>query len=132
MRPFFTIASAAALTFSSETAAAKQFQLFQPIGGVSAILSPTTILNFRFAVPSELFARNVTTYSPALVNVPVMWPVCGSSCRPDGKLSAAKVIGRSPVAAMVNKNGEPGRTPKISALLMRGLGEAGGVKMTAA
>jgi len=29
------------------------------------------------------------------------------------------------------QNGEPGRTPKISAPLMRGLGEESGVKMTA-
>src|SRR5277367_2212055 len=126
MRPLLTIASATALTLSSETALAKQFQLFQPIGGVSAILSPTTILNFRLAAPREFFARNVTTYSPALVNAPVMRPVWGSSCKPAGKLSAAKVIGRSPVAAMMNKNGEPGRMPKISAPLIFGFGEAAG------
>src|SRR5665213_662109 len=40
MRPLLTIASAALLTRSSETAPAKQFQLFQPIGGVSAIWPP--------------------------------------------------------------------------------------------
>ena len=38
-------------------------------------------------------------------------------------------IGRSPVAGIVNKNGEPGRTPKTFAPLMRGVAGAGGVKM---
>src|SRR5260370_18492215 len=131
MRPLLTMASAAVLTRSSETAPAKQFQLFHPIGGLSAIVSPTTILNFRLAAPREFFARKVTRYSPLLSSVPVIRPVCGLSCKPAGKLSAAKVIGRSPVAATVNKNGEPGRTPKIAAPLMRGFGEAGGVKITA-
>ena len=55
------MASAALLTRSSETAPAKQFQLFQPIGGVSAIWSPTTMRNSFSAVPSEFFARSVTS-----------------------------------------------------------------------
>src|SRR5260221_5884590 len=132
MRLLFTIASAAALTFSSETALAKQFQLFQPIGGVSAIRSPATILNFRLAAPSEFFACKVTTYSPALVSVPVMRPVCGSSFSPAGKLSAAKIIGRSPVAAVVDQNGEPGPTAKISAAFVPGIGAASGAPKIAA
>jgi len=89
------------------------------------------ILNSRLAAPREFLARKVTRYSPFFSIAPVIRPVCGSSCKPAGKLSAAKVIGRSPVAAMVNKNGEPGRTPKIVAPLMRGFGEAVGVKITA-
>ena len=67
MRPLLTIASAARLTASSETAPAKQFQLFQPIGGVSAIWSPQTMRNFFSAAPSEFFARNVTReFTPGL------------------------------------------------------------------
>ena len=45
----------------SVTALAKQFQLFQPIGGESAILSPTSRRNVRFAVPFALEAVNVIT-----------------------------------------------------------------------
>ena len=37
-------------------------------------------------------------------------------------------MGRWPVAGMVKKKGEPGRTPKIFAPLMRGVGGDGGVR----
>ena len=36
------------------------YQLFQPIGGVSASVSPTTSVNFFSHVPAELVARSVT------------------------------------------------------------------------
>ena len=39
-------------------------------------------------------------------------------------------MGRSPVAGIVNKNGEPGRTPKIFAPLMRGVTGTGGVRIS--
>src|SRR5450755_3542551 len=122
------MASAALLTFSSETAPAKQFQLFQPIGGVSAIWSPQTMRNFFSAVPSEFFAPRVTMNSPLVFNLPVMWPVLASNFKPRGRFSAEKVIGRSPVAGIVNINGEPGRTPKTFAPLRRGVAGAGGVR----
>src|SRR6185312_10774870 len=127
----FTMASAAALTCSAETAWAKQFQLFQPIGGVSAILSPTIILNFRFVFPSAFFARNVTVYSPFLSRRPEMRPDSASTRSPLGKSSTAKLIGRSPVAGIVNRNGEPGRTPKTSAPLILGERGAAGVRIIA-
>ena len=49
--PLRTMASAAERTLASSTASAKQFQLFQPSGGVRAMASPQTILNFRCALP---------------------------------------------------------------------------------
>src|SRR5438309_1949403 len=131
MSPLFTMASAAALTFSAETAWAKQFQLFQPIGGVRAILSPTTIFNFRLVFPIAFFARKVTLYSPFLSRRPEMRPVSASTRNPAGKPSAAKLIGRSPVAEIVNRKGEPGRTPKTSAPLILGVRGAVGVSMIA-
>src|ERR1039458_7969097 len=93
MRPLLTIASAARFTRSAETAPAKQFQLFQPIGGVSAIWSPHTMRNFFSAVPSEFFARSVTTNSPFVFKAPVMRPVLESSFKPGGSSFAEKVIG---------------------------------------
>ena len=63
------------------------------------------------------------------VVVPVMRPVLESSLRPCGSLSAENFMGRSPVAAMVNKNGEPARTPKTSAPLIRGVAGGRGVRI---
>jgi len=51
---------AAAFNFFWEAALAKQFQLFQPIGGVSGFC-PDDILNVLFAEPSGFIARKVTT-----------------------------------------------------------------------
>jgi hypothetical protein len=52
--------------------------------------------------PSAFLARSVTTCSPAFFNFPVIWPVFLSSFKPRGSPFAEKVIGRSPVAVMVN------------------------------
>src|SRR4051812_15543722 len=103
------------------------YQLFHPIGGVSAIVSPQTILSVRLATPLAFFAITVTACSPTLSSFPVICPVEVSSFNPDGKPSAANSIGRSPEAAMVNRNGERGRTPNAWAPLIRGAGDAGGV-----
>ena len=63
--PLLTMASAAERTLASSTALAKQFQLFQPSGGVRAIVSPQTILNFRCSLAQRRWSRAaVTTYSP--------------------------------------------------------------------
>ena len=67
--------------------------------------------------------------SPFVFSVPVIWPVFSSSFRPLGRFFAENVIGRSPVAGIVNRNGEPGRTPKTLAPLMRGVAGAAGVRM---
>ena len=58
-----------------------------------------------------------------------MCPVCGVQLQAGGRLSAENFIGRSPVAGIVNRNGEPGRTPKTLAPLMRGVAGAAGVRM---
>src|ERR1019366_406795 len=129
MRPLLTMASAALLTRASETAPAKQFQLFQPIGGVSAIWSPQTMRNLFSAMPREFSASSVTMNSPFVFKAPVMRPVFASSFKPRGSFFAENFIGRSPVAGIVNKNGEPDRTPKTFAPLMRGVADAGGVRM---
>ena len=70
MRPLLTIASAALFTFSSETALAKQFQLFQPIGGVSAIWSPQTMRKGFSAEPRVFSARNITANVPLFRKCP--------------------------------------------------------------
>src|ERR1700744_340976 len=101
------------------------------MGGVRAICGPQTILNDCSALPRLFLARNVTAYSPGLLKLPVIWPVFLSNFKPAGRPLAENSMGRSPVAAMVKRKGEPGRTPKICALLMRGVGGAGGVRMTA-
>ena len=66
---------------------------------------------------------------PALAILPVILPVCLSSVRSSGKLVASKVSGLFPVAAIVNKNGFPGLTPKIFAQLICGLGDSFGVRI---
>src|SRR5690349_19822758 len=125
------MASAAARTFASLTSQPKQFQLFHPIGGVRAIVSPHTILSGRSVLPRALRTRRVTTWLPFSFRTPVRRPLWGSIWRPAGSLPAVKVIGRSPVAGTVKKKGEPGRTPTTRAPLMRGSGEALGVSTTA-
>src|ERR1035437_9113211 len=90
-RPLLIIASAARFTRSAETAPAKQFQLFQPIGGVSAIWSPTTMRNFFSAVPDEFSARSVTMNSPFVFKAPVMRPVLESNFNPPGRFFAENV-----------------------------------------
>ena len=107
------------------------YQLFQPMCGVRASVSPQTILNFRSACPRAFLARNVTTYSPRSLSEPVIWPVCGSTFNPAGRSSTANSIGRWPVAGMVNRNGCPGRTPKTLAPLIRGVAGGLGVRITA-
>ncbi len=67
--------------------------------------------------------------SPLDFKIPVMWPVLASSFKPCGRFFAENFIGRSPVAGIVNRNGEPGRTPKTFAPLMRGVAGAGGVRI---
>src|SRR5690606_32194583 len=107
----------------------KTFQLFHPIGGVSAKVLPQTIFSLRSAIPSELLAVRVTFHSPLLFNVPEILPVTGTSFNPRGKFFAANFIGRSPVAATVNKKGDPGRIPKTFAPLIFGSGETFGVNI---
>ena len=60
---------------------------------------------------------------------PLICPVLASTFNPFGRFSTEKVIGRSPVAGMVYKNWEFGRTPKILAPLIRGVAEALGVRI---
>ena len=84
------------------------YQLFQPMCGVRARVSPTTIRKGRFAVPWRLVAVRVTACVPGTATDPAIRPVAGSRRRPAGRPSAAKRIGRSPVAAIVKRNGDPG------------------------
>ena len=78
----------------------------------------------------RFFARSVTMCSPFIFKR-AGDAACGwielQSLAEDSV--AENVIGRSPVAAMVNRNGDPGRTPKTFAPLMRGVAGAGGVRM---
>ena len=85
--------------------------------------------NFLSAAPSLFSARSVTVNSPAVGKVPVRRPVWESSISPDGRGVAENLMGRSPVAGIMNKNGEPGRTPKTLAPLIRGAAGAAGVRI---
>ena len=77
------------------------YQLDQPMGGVRAIWSPTTMRNAFSAAPRAFFARSLTVYVPLMAIDPVIRPVFGSSMRPEGRPVAENSIGRSPVAGMV-------------------------------
>lgn len=68
------------------------------MGGVSAMVGPTTILKARVARPWALRAVSRTGYSPGLATVPVRIPVAESSDSPDGKPAAENCMGRAPVA----------------------------------
>jgi len=57
---FSTIALALWRTFSSVTEHPQQFQLFQPIGGVRQILSPTSMRRVRSAMPRLFLAVSLT------------------------------------------------------------------------
>jgi len=70
-------------------------------------------------------------YLPGFFNVPVICPVLESRLSPEGSPSAENIIGRSPAAAILNKNGDPGRTPNTFAPLMRGVEAGFGVRITA-
>ncbi len=73
------------------------------------------IFNGRVSSPLAFRAVIVTTYSPGVFSDPVICPVLASSVRPSGICAAEKVIGLSPVAAAVKRNGCPGRTPNTFA-----------------
>ena len=118
------MASAASRMIRSVTWFSHTYQLFQPMCGVSARVSPTTIRNGRIAVPWRFVAVRVTACAPGVDTDPLMRPVVGSRRSPFGRPSAPKRIGRSPVAAIVKRKGDPGRTPKERAPLMRGAGPA--------
>src|SRR6516225_7460151 len=105
------------------------FQLFQPIGGVSAIFSPTTRRKGRSARPDELVTCSWMVYSPAFATEPERRPVAGSNFTPPGSLSAENFKGLVPVTGMVNRIGCPGLTPKTFGPLMRGAGPGLGVRM---
>src|ERR1017187_655074 len=122
MRPEATMPRALLRTLAASTLLPQQFQLFQPIGGVRAMVSPTMSLNFFSAVPLAFVARNVPRCWPGSFNAPVISPVSAATCSPAGRPSTENSIGRSPVAGMRYRNGELGRTPKMEGLLMRGIG----------
>src|SRR4051812_49429923 len=98
MRPELAMPRALRRTFSALTRPPQQFQLFQPMGGVRAIFSPTMILNFFWAEAREFFAWNVIENSPGSGRLPVIRPVFASMLRPLGKLSTENSMGRWPVA----------------------------------
>src|SRR6266481_2797066 len=100
MRPELTIPRALFRTFSASTRLPQQFQLFQPMGGVRAMVSPTTMRNFFSARPAEFLARRVTVYSPSFFSAPEISPDLESRCRPEGNESVLNSIGRAPVAGI--------------------------------
>src|SRR5215813_10274697 len=106
------MASAWARTYASVIFVRAQYHVLQPIGGVSARVSPTTILKSRSAVPSEFRTASLTRYTPGVPRRPVIRPVAESRDSPAGRPSAEKRSGGRPVAGTVQRKGRPGRTPK--------------------
>src|SRR5712675_113769 len=96
MRPELTIPRALLRTFSASTRLPQQFQLFQPMGGVREMVSPTTMQNFFSAPPAAFLARSVTVYSPGFFSAPEISPVLESICRPEGNEATSNSMGRSP------------------------------------
>jgi len=96
---------------SASTVSPQQFQEFQPSGGVSAIRSPTSTRKFFSAEPKVFFACNLTVNSPIFERASDT-PGVHVKCKPFGSPLAENFMGRLPVAGMLNKKGEPGRTPK--------------------
>ena len=109
--PLLTIASAASRMILSVTWFSHTYQLFQPMCGVRASVSPQTILNLRFALPSWLAARKVTTYSPGFSIRPWIWPVWASTVRPFGQM----VHGKRHRAVARRRNREQERMPRMDA-----------------
>jgi hypothetical protein len=86
------------------------------------------IRNFFSSLPTLLVACKFRVCDPSSLRIPVMRPEFVSSERDDGRPSAENIIGRSPVAGMSYRTGEPGRTPNTEGPLICGLAGAGGVK----
>ena len=76
-----------------------------------------------------LEALSFTWYSPAFFTFPVIIPVAASNLSPLGSPSALNVIGRSPVHGIRYKKSAPGLAPYTFAPLIRGAGDALGVKI---
>ena len=85
--PLETMASAAARMMASVTWFSQTYQLFQPMCGVRARVSPQTIVNGRETVPRALAAVKVTPWTPGAASEPVIRPVAVSSIRPSGSPS---------------------------------------------
>ena len=99
--PLEIMTSAASRMILSVTRSSWTYQWFQPIGGVSARVSPQTILNCRSALPWALPARSVTAYSPRRATEPVMMPVLRIEREPLGQvLGRERASAAAPVAGM--------------------------------
>ena len=99
-----------------------------PSAASGELITHDDLLNSRVALPRAFLADTTTEYVPFFATEPDMRPVVASRLNPAGRLAAANLIGRSPVAAMVKRTGCPGRTPKTLAPLMRGFGDGFGVQ----
>ncbi len=120
-----TMASAAERTLACVTAPPKQFQLFQPRGTPRCQADGPGRTHFEFALrcTEVVLGRQGDLYSPRLASEPMMWPVFRIRIDPTPGLWRENFIGRSPVAATVNKNGLPGRTQKAGAVNARLAGQ---------
>ena len=71
--------------------------VLNPIGGVSAMRSPTTSRNRLVAVPSPFRAENSITFVPRAVAAPPRMPFAASNVTPGGRPFASSASGRVPV-----------------------------------
>ena len=119
--PLSTMPSAARRTTPASTAAPWTFQLFHPIGGVSARRSPTHSSRVVTSAPATFSAVISTATVPASAGaVPRMIPLAGSSVSEVGSPDAVNRSGRIPVAATVWTSSVAGRQPTRAAPWKRG------------
>src|SRR5437868_10638115 len=106
MNPLSISAFADDRSFSSLTLNPQQFQLFHPIGGVSASMSPHLMVNSRLAVPAAFVTTKFIFISPRSFRVPVITPFELFKLSPAGRFSTLYCFGFFPVAGILNKYGE--------------------------
>ena len=78
------MASAASRMILSVTRSSQMYQLFHPMWGVRARVSPQTMRRGRLARPRELKTSSTTSWVPARSSRPPIWPVTSSSRSPLG------------------------------------------------
>ncbi len=129
MSPLSINAFADAFNFSSLTLSPQQFQLFHPIGGVSASRSPHFMVKFLLDSPILFLTTNTILYSALFFNVPVITPFVLFTDKPAGKFSTLYRNGFFPVAGILKRKGAPGLTPNTFAPFILGCSVGLGVSI---
>ena len=85
--PLVTMASAAARMILSVTWFSQTYQLFQPMCGVRASVSPQTILKLALGRAEAVGGlERDDVFAAAAASEPVIWPVAASTVKPFGQI----------------------------------------------